>query len=394
MSETKALTEAELKSLVLETAKEAIAPAVDAALEPLRQKQASFEVMLHKEPAPDKEPPGLKFARAARIIALGKGDTQRGLHEARKHWGAHAFDNDPVVKGLTAASAAAAGNLILPAGSREMIELLRNREVFGRIPAVRRVPMPNGSLTFRKQTSAGTAYYVSEPANATASTQGVGTLSLSAKKCVGLTAVSNDLLRQAGPDADAFVRDDLLKIVTLKRDLSFLTGDGTASTPRGVLNTVDSANSNAQTGTTLSYVQADYPKAIKLIQAANIDANPSNAAWVMCAQVYWGLYKLATTDGDMLFRNELVTYRFLGFPIVISEQQGTSRVFFICGEQCLVGETLNMQVDAFDGAAYYDGSSVVSGVSRDETVIRVIDEHDFALRHDKGASVITSVTLS
>lgn len=381
-----------------------VGAAVKAALEPLTKRTGDIAGMLEK--ASDHKPvrqyqKGQAFGRAARLIALGKGDPERGAFYAKRSWGLDA-DGDPVVdyfaKGsLQAGTANAAGNLILPAWSQEFIELLRNRSVFGRIPGVRTVTMPSGSMTFRRQTAAGTAAYVGESTNATNTTQTVGTLTLSAKKLVAITAVSNDLLRQAGNDADMFVRDDLLQIVSLKRDYSFLHGTGLAGEPKGVSNWIAAANSFAQGGTALTNINSDYGKLIRLLEAANIPVDTSNSAFVLSAQVKWAIQKAYdTTAGNAFFRDELSQGRIFGFPCVTSEQVGTTTSFFVHGPSCLIGETLNMQLEAFDGAAYYDSdaAAVVSGVSRDETAIRVIDEHDFALRHDLGAAKITSVTIS
>jgi hypothetical protein len=47
-------------------------------------------------------------------------------------------------------------------------------------------------------------------------------------------------------------------------------------------------------------------------------------------------------------------------------------------------------VDASQEAAYNDGSSVQAAFSQDQTVIRVLAEHDFALRYDKAFTLISS----
>src|SRR5260221_6908252 len=50
-----------------------------------------------------------------------------------------------------------------------------------------------------------------------------------------MVPVSNDMMRYADPAADAFVRDDLVKVIALREDKAFLFGDGTADSPRGYL---------------------------------------------------------------------------------------------------------------------------------------------------------------
>ena len=59
--------------------------------------------------------------------------------------------------------------------------------------------------------------------------------------------------------------------------------------------------------------------------------------------------------------------------------------------EAIIGENTAIEIDVFREAAYHDGSSVQSAVSLDQTVIRLIERHDFALRHDVSGSVITTV---
>ena len=69
----------------------------------------------------------------------------------------------------------------------------------------------------------------------------------------------------------------------------------------------------------------------------------------------------------------------------------SSEIYFGCFAHAVIGESLGMLVDASTEAAYYDGSQVQAAFSRDQTVIRVMTEHDFALRHDKAFVRLKSV---
>lgn len=391
-----------MAELTLQDVQDVVSKAVDAAVAKFAAVPAAPAIITTpatETPAPmQKHAPGISLARAMKVLALGKGDAGRGIHEAKSRWGIHA-DGDPVLKhmekALTAGNATTAGNLIAPMWMEEVLPLLRNSEVFGRVPGVRRVDVSSGSVTVRRKTAGGTFYYVGESQNITETSVSIGLRTLSAKKLTGLIPVSNDLLRQ-GPMTDMIVRDELLEGLRIKRDLSFLSGTGLLGAPLGLASQIAAANTFAQSGTALTNVQTDYPKLIRLVEEANVEVSPSNSAFIMSARVKWGLYKLATTAGDMLFRDEVTAGRLFGFPIVTSEQPGTGTVYFVHGPSVWIGETLNMQLDAQDGASYYstaDGATV-SGYARDETVFRIIDEHDFALVYDVAASSVTSVTLS
>ena len=76
-----------------------------------------------------------------------------------------------------------------------------------------------------------------------------------------------------------------------------------------------------------------------------------------------------------------------------AETGGTqTEVYFGCFAHAIIGEALGLVVDASQEAAYNDGSTVVAAFSRDQTVIRVMAEHDFALRHDKAFTLIERVS--
>ncbi len=65
----------------------------------------------------------------------------------------------------------------------------------------------------------------------------------------------------------------------------------------------------------------------------------------------------------------------------------------IHGPSLMIADTLNTVVDVFPGGAYTDGALTVAGISTDETVVRVIRETDFNLRHQQAGAVVKDVTL-
>jgi len=383
-----------------------IGPALDERLKPLTEKQLSYmEEMLatakrnedRQKPAKEK---GLLFARVCRAYGMAALATKQAataesaLFYAKQAWGA----DDAVVKSLQASIAAQAGNLVRPDWSSEIIELLRNETVIDRIPGIRTIPMPVGSMTFRRQSGAATASYVGESVNVSPTQQSVELLTATYKKLMAVTPVSNDLLRFAGPEADAFVRDDLVLVYRIRKDLACLRGDGTQQTPMGILNLTASGNKFNQTGTVLANVQADLAKLIRLVQEANVPLTEENGAWVFAPRTRWGIYNMTATTGNYVFRSEMDQGRLLGFRFFATNQiptnlNGTqSEIHFICGPQWALLDSLNMQVEAFYGGAYWDGAAIQSGISRDETVIRIVGEHDFQPRHAVGAAIHQQTT--
>ena len=116
----------------------------------------------------------------------------------------------------------------------DYVELLRAKAQV-RAAGPRTLPMPRGTMRLPAQTSAAQASYSAEDRRIPVSQPGTGALVASYKKEVGLVPISNDLMRFADPAIDAFVRDDLVKVMALREDLAFLIGDGTQDSPRGFL---------------------------------------------------------------------------------------------------------------------------------------------------------------
>lgn len=402
---------AELAEVVRKIVEEAAPAAMKEAIKPYVEKSVTLEkyadtlVELErkkKELNTPQEFKGCEFARRARVIALGKGSAERGIWEARHGKGSNWDKDDPTLvemsKSLTASDPAAAGGMIPPAVSAEFIELLRPMTVMRSIGRV--IPMPLGSLTMRKQTASATSYYVGESANATISQGAIGAINFNFKTLVTVTPVSNSLLRFGGRDVDVFVRDDLLESQATKEDLEFLKGDGDENTPVGVDHRMAAANQVAESGTTIADVMADYTGLPKLLEAANLRLDDNNGYYVMHSSVKWGLFVTggSTEDATFPLQAMLNAGRLFGYQVKTTTQAGvpgasTGFVYFLRGPSMLIADSLSADVSAYEGGAYHDGSNVVSGVSTDETVIKVVSQHDFNMRHDSAAARLSAVTV-
>lgn len=116
------------------------------------------------------------------------------------------------------------------------IEILRNMEVLDKL-GVRHMDGLTGNIVIPRQDAASTAYAVSEIGALTASGQILGQLALSPHRVGAQQTYSKQFVFQSSPDAETFLRDDLFKVIALKRDQLGLTGQGAGSEPLGVMNT-------------------------------------------------------------------------------------------------------------------------------------------------------------
>lgn len=420
------MTREDLIQLIGETATKALGPAVEAALGPLTKAQEKnlelFGQMFEREKKqPNKgwypDEPGLKFGRYARALALGKGDPERAVREIKNVWGAD--DDDPAMPmlkasyevrktALVANNAGQAGNMVRPDWAAELIPLLRNAAFFRQIPGVRIIPMPTGSITYRKQTGAATAYYIGEGEKGSNSRQTVALQTMSAKKLFAGTPISNDLLRYGGPEVDAMVRDDLIAASALKEDLCFVSGNAAGAAPKeptGAFYQMTASNGFTSGGVTLALLEPDLNKCIRLLLEANIPVTPENCAWAISPYLATSLKTLAaaTDTGFRPFKDGLEQNppRLLGYRAFVTNQvvataTAVHNAYFFHGPSFMIGDTLQTQLDAFPGGAYYDSDSaaVVSGISQDETYIRLLREHDLGMRYADGAAAIKAITVS
>lgn len=372
------------------------------AVEAARGGKSSGHISIHGKDSDPFKGKGINFAKFVKTIALAKMDGERPLTIAKNR------KDDVMIAAFEKANAmsegvmADGGALVPDEFSSEFIDLLRARAVVRGLGA-RPLPMNRGTLSISKQTGAATANYVGENAVIPASKPAVGALQLSAKKLAAIVAISNDLIRDAVYSADAFVRDDSVKVVALREDLAFLRGDGTQFTPKGIRNWTVAANVFAATQTgasaTAAEVIADSTKQIRLVEESNVGM--VSCGWAMTPRSKWYLMNLRDGVGGFIFKDEMSRGTFWGYPFKTTTQipqnlgGGTneSEIYFGDFSEAIIGENTTLLVEAFPNGTYIDPTSgvAVSGISSDQTVVRVIERHDFGLRHENTFSVLSTV---
>lgn len=341
----------------------------------------------------------------------------------------------PEVRALAASVGASGGFIIPPDYVNEIIELLRPKAVV-RAAMPRTMPMPRGTMTLPGQKTAATAAYGSEsPGKITQSQQTLSQIVASYKKLTALVPVTNDMMRYADPAADAFVRDDLVKIVALREDLAFLLGDGTQDSPRGFLsfangwvaansgtvgvwstsasptlavNGSDPANSTggnfitSNETYTLATAAQELGGAVNRLDTANVPDD--RRCWFMHPRSFNYLFNVQNSLGVYVYREELSRGTLLGYPFKKTTQIGTnyygasgtnkdcSFVFLVEMDEAILLDSMTLELAISREGMYVDSSgSTVSAFQNDQTLIRAIAEHDFQMRHDSSVAVIQTV---
>lgn len=348
---------------------------------------------------------GFRMGAFLRAFAASKQEN-RTVEDQAKSWDMGWMADDisqarAQAKSLTANALSAGGAIVPNEYVDEIIELLRAQAVVRDCGCVE-MPLKTGTMTLPRQSAAATATYVGEALNITSSQPAFEQIQLLQRKLASVVPVSNDLIRQSDPAADQIVRDDLVRVMALREDLAFIRGDGTSNTPKGLLNRASSSNQFARTQasppqSTLSEITNDLFTSLQNLLGANVPI--VRPAWLMASRTAIGLRRLRDSLGNLVFDPEMRNGTLMGFPYRISNQipinlgSGTnkSEVYFFEATQAIIADTLSMELTVVPNGAYFDGTAVQSGISQDLTVIRAISAHDFALRHDKVASVINTV---
>lgn len=300
-------------------------------------------------------------------------------------------------RGMTEGSFAAGGSLLYPEQG-EFIELLYARTLAYFLGAI--------SLEFAKAMDLGklnsgvTAAYTGEAQNIVPSTPGTGVAKLTSRVVSALVGISNALLRNPSISADIMVRDELLMRIGLKRDLSFFRGTGGEFQPKGILNWIRSSNKVSQTVTTLAGKVTDLVGLISLVDSSDVDT--SGAAFAMNPRAKWGLASTLDGQGKFVFAEMLARNELLGFKVGTTTQIPTNlgggtnetEIYFGAFNDAILGldSTTPLTVEAFPNGAFHDGTSVVSGISTDQSPIRAMEGHDVLLRHDNAIGVLQAVT--
>lgn len=334
-------------------------------------------------------------------------------------------ESHPVTRALVTSQGSAGGFIVPPDYMNEIIELLRPLAVVrGAGPRV--IPMPRGTMTLPGQASAATASYGSEGSKINASQQTLRQIVASYKKLTALVPVSNDMMRYADPAVDAFVRDDLVKVLALREDLAFLMGDGTQDTPLGYLafangyvaqnsgtvgNFLTSANSTVAVGGnfitstavyTLATVAAELGGAINKLDTANVP--DQKRCWFMHPRSFNYLYNVQNSLGVYVYRDELNKGTLLGYPFKKTTQIGAnyyngdgsqtdcSFVFLVEMAEDMILDSMNLELAVSREGTYVDaGGNTISAFQSDQTLIRAIAEHDHQVRHEAAIAVIQFV---
>lgn len=337
---------------------------------------------------------GIAFARIVTSLAASNMDQRAAADHASRIWGS---DMGQIVANMEQSTDVKGGFLVEKTYSRDFVDLLRPNVVVRKMGA-RTVPMRSGNLTMRKKTASSQAAYVGERLPIPSTNPTIGEMSMSAKKLAALVPITNELIRHADIGVDALVRDDLTEAVALKEDQQFLRGAGSATSPKGLSALMAAANKiAASAANTLASVTNDLGKLRLAVLNANVPM--TKCGYIMSPRTMMFLEGLRDGNGNKAYpeiaEGKLGIYP-IGVTTSVPDNLGVggdeSEIYFGDFAQFLIGDTYNVTIASSTEASYVEDGVTRSAFQNDETLIRIIEEHDTGLRYDAAFAMLTAVT--
>jgi HK97 family phage major capsid protein len=196
----------------------------------------------------------------------------------------------------------------------EFLDLLRPATIIGRIPGLHRVPF---NIRVPIATSDPTAYWVGEGQVKPVSAAAFDSITLTFAKAVGITVMTEELLRFSTPSAEGLLRNGLINAVAYLTDRTFVdpTAASTGSSPASITNGVSAL---APSGTTADAFRDDLSRLIVAYLAANYSV--SGLVLLMTSQQALKLSLMRNTLGNKEFPELGVAGGSVeGIPVITSE---------------------------------------------------------------------------
>jgi HK97 family phage major capsid protein len=177
----------------------------------------------------------------------------------------------------------------------ELIELLRNK-MFVSMLGAKSLTGLVGNIAIPRVTGGATAYWLPETGQVSASDQAFGQIGLTPHRLVGDTAYTKELLMQSSISVEAFIREDLMRVLAIALDLAAINGSGSSGQPVGILNTTG-------IGAVTFGAAATWAKVVDFeTQVANANADVGSLAYLTTPAVrgkWKGIVKFANTASPL-----------------------------------------------------------------------------------------------
>jgi HK97 family phage major capsid protein len=254
-----------------------------------------------------------------------------------------------------------------------------------------RYPMPAGNLKLARVDATSSFTWGGETPTGNATQPTLGDIVLNAKKGTAIVPISNTLLRYNAIGLDTLISKDLQTITKIALDNALLYGAGNSYQPLGLELTTGVQPYGTSGSPTALTVQAPID-IVALLEQSSVPME--NVAWLLNPLAKSWLMGKAFSSGPFAWAQEMASgsKTLNGFPYYSSATVAHSsttwaNIWLADWSELVWGVSYDIALDVSREGTYVNsGGTTVSAFQRDETLIRLITEQDFQVKH--GASFV------
>jgi HK97 family phage major capsid protein len=316
-----------------------------------------------------------KFSLFKALYAIATGDWSQAQFEA---------DVFRQTRDLATSPDSSGGYLVPAQAIPELIEMLRAEAVIFQMGATLLDNLVGSPVELPKQTGGATAYWVGENTALTPSDAVLGQLQLTPKSVGALVKLSNRLLRLSNPSAEAMVRSDVARVISLAIDLAALRGTGADGQPTGIANTagINSKPFGTATPNFDFFFDMEYELAVD-------NALRGKLGFVFHPCVKRSLSKLKVaqfsgdTGGEYIVRpmDAAQLQAFIGYPFAMTTQIPVNLGAGSNETEIYLGNWQELIVGQWAGIEILPSKEAGDAFAKNQTWIRIITDVDIGLRH-------------
>lgn len=296
---------------------------------------------------------GIRFARVAKAIAVGRGSVSDTLEYAKRYRGQtpEVFElvKQMVTKAVEGTSVVESpgwgGELVYTNNiQNEFLEMLLPQTVFGKISGFRQ-----GVFNTRMavQTAGSTVAWVEEGNPKPVGELAFDTFTLGYHKMAGIVVLTQELVRLSNPKADAATRDDLLRQIAKFTDEQFLSTSitATAARPASITNGVSAPNAS---GSDADALYLDMNGALATFDS---NENAENLVILMTPALARGISTLRNSMGVMEFPQLTAKGgQLMGYQVIVSGSVPSGTIIILNPADIMVADDGRVMLDSSDQA--------------------------------------------
>jgi hypothetical protein len=338
----------------------------------------------------EKLEPGIGLARLVKCFGMANGDMHRAANLARQRYG----EDSPAfgtLKSLSDRGFNSIEKAEVPAGSTlasswaedlvgdttsafaDFVEYLRPQTILGKfgtggIPSLRRIPF---RVPLVSQTAGGEGYWVGEGKGKPLTSFDFSRTTLEPLKVANICVLTEEVIRDSSPSAEAIVRDQLVEALRARLDIDFINPAKTADSGVSPASITNAASNGAASGTgDADDVRADIRSLLNEYIAGNNP--PTTGVLIMRSDTALALSMMVNALGQSEFNGiGMNGGTLLGIPVITSQHVPAGIVVMVNANDVYLadegGFRLDMSREAslemLDSSLAMDAIGVVPGAA-------------------------------